>query len=1601
MGKKRTFKVGNDTYDIDEQDVKGFLRDMPNALEMKSYTVAKDTFDIPMNEEQAFIADNPNAIPTFGEVKKKDGGSQASSPLPSKNTSLDGKSGSSSSTKKTKLTDFLPAQYQDPALIAKAENIIKTSSPEDAFKKLHALKTEVDGGTATTGVKNKNVKQVISDNSIIKTKPQLDFNEQVNLNYQQSVNAAMGDPGGNGVWLDVPKDVSEKAKKEAMNKALQSEAGQRLSQLAISTQTINQEVESNIDKFSQFLEKFNTPIEVTDYLKSKKSTIKNEIENPNTNPFFLQQYTLAKKQMINSEKEKNLPEIKYDQVTVKTADGYDTKAVPNPESVAKRKEVEAYYNGLIKKTQDEIEPVAKIKSASTEIAKAIATNKMPTTFDIGKMSLLAMGDEDVTRAIELEKQGVPLTPKMKYEIDRAGEDALKSTISVYSVLAKNGDEVATDGLKIANKLIEDSNGLLNRNPEYRKQQLVNLFSDDIAKNPEQYYGSYAFPAETQLMKNTGLYVITDKMIKQAQKKFNIPDEWMKDISSSDIRTGNIIGAATSGLIGDAITSGAGWIERQRNQYERGFSPEASAELSNRWMEKEAFFKQLYNPPTADELMEPQTIINQNKGDQYLSDIPNPNAGKYNWGISSVLNAISYGAGQMYGLGKGGVLLGEGLQDLRILGTGSKYAAKAEKMLQSGYSASKSSEMGVFSEAAAKYMSKAENAGLVADKVGQFTYGYLTGYERNYQAGLEKYKGQKDATTKASLYASIFSTIENAMEMQFMPETKLVRAIDNPTNEAALNLVDNIVKKGVVSIDQKTLKEGLINVAKSVYKIGKGTLEESGEEWATNIGGLALENLTGANKDPNYDFWKEQFDTGIQTALQSIIPISLGHIRTQSPQHKNLLHHIANNPSDIINAVKKEQSSGKIDQQTANARIAAIKELVRLNNNVPLEDPQSGKQLTPEQHAAFLSDSYKIALANKEIKAAGDNVPIKERLTTIITESEANQIKILNEAGMDQMTGVQIREKPSSETNNAEVGSSSEASGKVDATTETAPTENQSLSESKPTNSSGSFENAKEGDVVTHNGVEVTVVGKRKSRGGKDVVEVKVPKKTKEEIKSDALQNVFNRVAGEYKNVKVTWADIEANHPSEVRKEVDRLTELENSRTATYTIDAEEWGNVVESAKPTSSEEEAKVENLKSSEANNKILKTRPEYKDIIDRASNVFDKIEEIKSKAGGLLDGHPEVPFPHRLLSIVDPKRKVGDMEGKEKDALNKYEGEISAFEEYLKTTPSDDELNKIKVEREAQKKLEVDRIKKLQSESQNRVLGINEIESKESEFINSIDKSNSRSIAKSMFDGATKKQIADAKWLSSQEEMHSENGEEFAKVLKSMEKVNFNIPLLLNNLKEKSTNLFTSGKIESLIDKFKKERLKSESKSNFSFEPKTNEILGTPEIEITSEGKKIGQLRTYTSEENPDVLITNGIEVNPKFQKQGAAKEAYIQLAKSNPDKTIQSSGQLTSGAKGVWESLVKDGIAEKVGENKYEINSKEKVDKSAELVKEKESNIEKLKAEMGMKIRGLKKDQLSIDLPPLKKVAYSDNPIGNKEKLDSIKKRLSILDDIIKCL
>lgn len=124
------------------------------------------------------------------------------------------------------------------------------------------------------------------------------------------------------------------------------------------------------------------------------------------------------------------------------------------------------------------------------------------------------------------------------------------------------------------------------------------------------------------------------------------------------------------------------------------------------------------------------------------------------------------------------------------------------------------------------------------------------------------------------------------------------------------------------------------------------------------------------------------------------------------------------------------------------------------------------------------------------------------------------------------------------------------------------------------------------------------------------------------------------------------------------------------------------------------------------------------------------------------------------------------------------------------------------------------------------------------------------------------------------------------------------------------------------SLINKFLNKGKAVEQpkqKTNFTFEPSTK-TNGNPEIIIKDGDNEVGYLRT--AKQGDDILQTFQVNVDPKYWKQGAAKEAYIQLAKNNPDKTIRSSGQITPDSKGVWKSLVRDGIAEKIGENKYEI-------------------------------------------------------------------------------
>ena len=67
MAKKRTYKAGNEVYEIPDNELKDFQKDFPNAVEIESFTVEGDTFDIPLDEVDDFVSEFPKAVP----LKKK------------------------------------------------------------------------------------------------------------------------------------------------------------------------------------------------------------------------------------------------------------------------------------------------------------------------------------------------------------------------------------------------------------------------------------------------------------------------------------------------------------------------------------------------------------------------------------------------------------------------------------------------------------------------------------------------------------------------------------------------------------------------------------------------------------------------------------------------------------------------------------------------------------------------------------------------------------------------------------------------------------------------------------------------------------------------------------------------------------------------------------------------------------------------------------------------------------------------------------------------------------------------------------------------------------------------------------------------------------------------------------------------------------------------------------------------------------------------------------------------------------------------------------------------------------------------------------------
>ncbi len=111
--------------------------------------------------------------------------------------------------------------------------------------------------------------------------------------------------------------------------------------------------------------------------------------------------------------------------------------------------------------------------------------------------------------------------------------------------------------------------------------------------------------------------------------------------------------------------------------------------------------------------------------------------------------------------------------------------------------------------------------------------------------------------------------------------------------------------------------------------------------------------------------------------------------------------------------------------------------------------------------------------------------------------------------------------------------------------------------------SKSFEELKVGDKIIIDGIENEVVGRSKSRKGNDVIEIKdSTKKTKEEIKEMALNDISNRRGG------MAFNDIEKYHGGQLLNLISDYTKREESRQGqTMTMDKEVYDRINNKQEP--------------------------------------------------------------------------------------------------------------------------------------------------------------------------------------------------------------------------------------------------------------------------------------------------------------------------------------------------------------------------------------------------------------------------------------------------
>jgi hypothetical protein len=574
------------------------------------------------------------------------------------------------------------------------------------------------------------------------------------------------------------------------------------------------------------------------------------------------------------------------------------------------------------------------------------------TEKLGKKKMELMGDPDIEKWDRYEKKGLPVPDAVKYNMDKLGvsiaQSAIMQDMKNRGTYNDKGELVSIpDDLKDAIKEVQtQSNNLLTKHSDFRKEQVARAISDKIYKDKNWF----------QTM--TGAYTINQDDIKKAAKDLGFDEKLVADVKPGDIKTANIFGTFVNEL---AVKPGAGIGSAITRNFRKIFlgQDEDYVDAHTDFV-KQKFSALLADQPDAQNLFGNDVTVDINKGSNtFLEDVKNPQKGKFNWGVGAIANTISSGFGQLLTYATGGNTFGKGFQALN--------------MFQKG--------------------NAARNAGLV-------TYAFITQYDDNYKEA--KDMGIKDEAA-ANGFAAIRSLASGFTEMIF-PDYKVTDALFGTKSAATKMFMDRIAKKGLKGLTEQNMKPIFKKALMEGLKdTGKETLEEEADQMA--------DVLTTALFKPealqNRDVPRELFETGVTTAISTILPVTAGTYnehRGESRLIKNMTYHVGLNPAQYIEAVQDLADSGRIKQDEADKRIKVINTLNGIVSTLPGISSETGRPLTEDDKVEYTNNLLKEKLLDEQLeKVKGDKVQEKN-ISSRISELQKQRQDIVDHADGVEVNG---------------------------------------------------------------------------------------------------------------------------------------------------------------------------------------------------------------------------------------------------------------------------------------------------------------------------------------------------------------------------------------------------------------------------------------------------------------------------------------------------------------------------------------------------------------------------------------------------------------------